>query len=400
MSDNTDDNAQSQPIDAGISEPGEQAAEQAFSAGALHVDDPGELIVAVPAMVGFVPERSLLVAMLRNAPGPNGAPVIDAVARFDLYLDSDGDERLGSAAAYAEAVARICATDGSGEVLAVIVDDRALPPRPDPDQHQARASTHAGLIKAFARRLADQQVLLAGAWAVRTIQANEPWWSLLDTDHVGWLPDPAASLVTATHVFHGRAIRATRSQLTDLLTPDTELTTRVAAYLEQSVAAAHDRYTAAVRSGDPDAYHRQTLERVLCQISDIDSGTNPTVREFADLAVALRDRVVRDALFGLAVGEHADAAERLWLALSRAVSGTDRADAATLLVFSAYIRGDGVLAGIAVQAAHEADPNHSMALLLATCLTTGMRPETVRRLAHCGHDIAADLGIDLGPSTH
>ncbi|WP_063046186.1 DUF4192 domain-containing protein [Nocardia pseudovaccinii] len=398
MSDNTDDDAPSQPVDAGVPDPGERA-EQAFSADSLHVDDPGELIVAVPAMVGFVPERSLLIAVLRNGPDPNGAPVIDAVARFDLYVDRDGDERPGSAAAYAEAVARICATEGSCEVLAVIVDDRALPLRPDPDRHHEGAGGYAGLIEALAHLLADQQVLLAGAWVVRSIEANEPWWSLLDTEHVGTLPDPAASMVAAAHVFHGRPIRATRSQLTDLLTPDSELTVRVAAHLEQSIAAAHDRYAAAVRAGDPDAYHRQTLERVLRQIADTDSGTNPTAREYADLAVALRDRVVRDALFGLADGEHADAAERLWLALSHATTGTDRADAATLLGFSAYIRGDGVLAGIAIQAAHDADPTHSMAILLATCLTTGMRPETVRRLAHCGHTIAADLGIDLGPGT-
>ncbi|MEV2225438.1 DUF4192 domain-containing protein [Nocardia vinacea] len=397
MSDNTDDDARSRSIDAGISDPS-GPGEESCSAGVLHVDDPGDLIVAVPAMVGFVPERSLVVAVLRDGPDPEGAPIIDAVARFDLYVD--GDERAGSAAAYAEAIARICATEGSAEILAVIVDDRALPPHPDPDRHHTRARGHARLIEEFAQLLTDHQVLLAGAWAVRSIEPNEPWWSLLDTDHAGTLPDPAASMVTAAHVFHGRPIRATRSQLTDLLAPDTELTAQVAAHLEQSVATAHDRYTAAVRSGDPDSYHQHTLKRVLWQIADTRSGMNPTVREFADLAVALRDRVVRDALFGLADGEHADATERLWLVLSRAVSGTERADAATLLGFSAYVRGDGVLAGIAVQAAHDADPTHSMAILLATCLATGMRPEAVRRLAHCGRGIATDLGIDLGPGTH
>ncbi|WP_051183209.1 DUF4192 family protein [Nocardia vinacea] len=89
-------------------------------------------------------------------------------------------------------------------------------------------------------------------------------------------------------------------------------------------------------------------------------------------------------------------AENLWVALTQALSGSDRADAATLLGYGAYIRGDGPLAGVALQAALDADPAHSMAILLETSLRTGMRPDTLRRLAYCGLGIAADLGIDLG----
>lgn len=362
---------------------------------ALHVDDPGELIVAVPAMVGFVPERSLVVAVLRHMTGAEQSPIIDAVVRFDV--DQLGGSRRGLAAAYAECVSDICAAEGSTEVLAVIVDDRAREPQRTRRNGAASAGPWGTLIAAFARRLARAEVYLEGAWAVRAIEAEQRWWSLLDANHHGTLPDPATSMVTVAHVLDGRPIRGARSELTDLVAPDAELAQQVAVHLDSVRARAHEQYAAAVRRGDPDGYHRRALEHVLWQIANIDSGVAHTAQEYAELAPALRDRTVRDALFGLAVGDHAAAAETLWVALTRALSGSDRADAATLLGYSAYIRGDGPLAGIALEAALAADPGHSLASLLEISLRTGMRPDTLRRLAYCGLGIAADLGIDLGP---
>ncbi|MFX0580850.1 DUF4192 domain-containing protein [Nocardia nepalensis] len=352
------------------------------------------MIVAVPAMVGFVPERSLVVAVLRGAPDPGHSPIIDAVVRFDL--DQEGGRR-GLAAAYAECVSQICAAEGATEVLAVIIDDRVREPRRARRGGTASPGAWGTLIAAFGRRLAQAEVFLEGAWAVRAIEADQRWWSLLDANHRGTLPDPATSMVTVAHVLEGRPIRGARSELTDLVATDDELARQVASHLDSARAAAHERYAAAVRRGDPDGYHRRALEHVLWHIANTDSGVSLTAREYAEVAAALRARMVRDSLFGLAVSDHAAAAENLWVALAQALSGSDRADAATLLGYSAYIRGDGPLAGIALQAALDADPAHSMAILLEISLRTGMRPDTLRRLAYCGLGIAADLGIDLGP---
>lgn len=92
----------------------------------LHIDDPGELIAALPAMVGFVPERSLVVTVLRAAPEHVDIPIIDAVVRFDLEQGDRG--RCGLAAVFAEQVGRICHGENASEVLAVIVDDRLRAP--------------------------------------------------------------------------------------------------------------------------------------------------------------------------------------------------------------------------------------------------------------------------------
>ncbi|MEV6340433.1 DUF4192 domain-containing protein [Nocardia vinacea] len=393
MPDNTDDAQWPASTETPSAASGRTYEEHA-TADRLHVDDPGQLIVAVPAMVGFVPQRSLVVAVLKDAPNPGHSPIIDAVLRFDL--EPDGGPRRGLAAAYAQAVAQICATEGASEVLAVIIDDRVREPRRTRRHGAVTTGPWAAIIAAFARRLAQQEVFLEGAWAVQAIEKDQRWWSLLEANHRGALPDPAASIVTVAHVLNGRPIRRTRAELTDLVTPDHELVQQVTALLDSACARAHERYATAVRRGDPDEYHRRALENILWQIADTDSGGALTAPASADLAAALRDRTVRDSLFALAVGEHAAAAENLWAALTRALSGSDRADAATLLAYSAYLRGDGPLAGVALQAALYADPAHSMAILLETALHTGLRPEVLRRLAYSGLGIATELGIDLG----
>ncbi len=346
-------------------------------------------------MVGFVPERSFVVAVLRASSDQVEVPIINAVVRFDL--DAQGRNRREMAAAYAGHVGRICASENACEVLAVIVDDRIREPGPhDGVGREVRAGAHGALIAGFARCLLDDhEIALTGAWAVGAIGKDQRWWSLPDPEMRGTLPDPAVSMVTVAHVLDGRPIHRSRADLSALVAPDPDTCAQVAAYLDEAMVAARDHYADAIRRGDPDSYHRRMLEQVLWQVANIEFGTTLAAREFAELAAALRDRVVRDSLFALAVGDHAAAAERLWSALARALSESDRADAAALLGYSAYVRGDGPLAGIAFEAALEADPAHPMAILLETALRAGMRPEQLRRLARCGLETAADLGVEL-----
>ncbi|WP_169812196.1 DUF4192 domain-containing protein [Nocardia xishanensis] len=387
MADNTDD-AQPPTVDEATASP--DTPRERGPGPRLRVDDPGELIAALPALIEFVPERSLVAVLLRRPTAPGSGPTIGPALRFDL--DQDGGKR-GLAAAIASAVAGICAAEDATEVLAVIIDDRMQAPRRPRTPGGAKA--WGALIAAFALHLADDEVTLTDAWAVPVIQARQRWWSLLDTDHQGTLPDPTTSMVTFAYVLNGRPIYRTRSQLTDMVAHDRDSAQEVAAHLED--AAGCDRYVAAIRRADPDGYRRRALERVLYRVADLDSGAVPTARQMAELAVVLRDRMVRDALLALAVGEHATVAEQLWVTLVQSLPGHDRAEAAVLLAYSAYVRGDGPLAGIALGAALETDPSHSMAILLDTALRSGMRPQELRRLADHGLGIAGHLGVDLGP---
>ncbi|MGW4848697.1 DUF4192 domain-containing protein [Nocardia brasiliensis] len=362
----------------------------------VHVDEPGDLIAGVPAMIGFAPERSLVVLVLRAVPDRDDGAIIDAVMRFDL--DQEGGRGRLRAEQVARCVAQVSAHDDVAEVLAVVVDDRSV----EPDLCGSDIVARCGigrfdmLVAALARRLAAQDIALAGAWAVREIQPGERWWSLFGEQRSGLLADPATSAVALSQVLDGRPVLGSRAELAAMVTEDVALQDEVAALLDTALAIARDRYARAVRRGEPDAYSRQALEYVLWQVANLESDNEPMARELAELAAALRDRAVRDAMFALAVGDHAAAAEALWAALTRALRGRDRAEAAALLGYSAYARGDGPLAGIALEAALAADPDHPMALLLETSLSLGMRPEQMRRLARSGYHAAADLGIDLG----
>ena len=97
------------------------------------------------------------------------------------------------------------------------------------------------------------------------------------------------------------------------------------------------------------------------------------------------------------MGDGAGPAESLWADLSRRLPGPWRAEALVLLAFSAYARGDGPLAGIALDAALSCEPGHNMAGKLDQALRSGMRPEEIRDLARTGYRIAAELGIPLPP---
>lgn len=354
-----------------------------------HLGDPGDFLAAVPAMLGFVPKQSLVVAVLRPEPGRMDAAAVDVVVRLDFH--GPGRTEIGQ---MVDRVAEICRRQHAGAALALIVDD--LGTTATARHRGERARRHRDLIEALAARLAAEEVPLAGAWATAEIAPDRPWWSVLGPERTGVQPDPAASLVTLGHVLEGRPIRASRAELTAVVAVDRAERAAVDRVLADVVADARQRLARAARRRDPQSFCRAALLRVLSQIAQVESGADLEPVELAELAVALRDSTVRDVMYALSPGDHAQAAETLWVRLTRCLPDPDRAEAAALLAYSAYVRGDGTLAGVALHAALGSDPGHTMARLLDAALQSGMRPEELRRLAKSGREAAKDLGVDLG----
>lgn len=148
---------------------------------------------------------------------------------------------------------------------------------------------------------------------------------------------------------------------------------------------------------DTAAADRRAVNRVMrtaCQVAEFRALSNREILAIARSLMALR---VRDTLCALAVGALAADVERLWVALSRLLPPPWRAEALVLLGFSAYVRGDGPLAGVALDAALMAQADHRLGRLLMSALLSGMRPDEIGTLADTGYRIAHELGISLPP---
>ncbi|MBF6138182.1 DUF4192 domain-containing protein [Nocardia otitidiscaviarum] len=355
-----------------------------------HLREPGEFIAAVPAMLGFVPARSLVLAVLRAEAGRSDTAAVDVVVRVDIDVTGRVAVR-----AMMDQLADICVRQRAVAALALIVDDRATVP--DARHRGVRARRHRELTDLLAARLAAADVTLTGAWAVAGFDAGRPWWSVPDPANAGAQRAPADSPVTFRQVLDGRPLRGSRAELAAVVAVDADARAAVAAVLESAVTAAQARLAAAVRRGEAEVYTRAALRKVLWQLANVESGARLHPAEIAELAVALRNPVVRDVMFALAPGDHAAAAEALWIHLTGVLPDPDRAEAAALLGYCAYVRGDGPLAGVALDAALASDPDHTMARLLETALRNGLRPAQLRRIAETGREAAAILGVDLGP---
>lgn len=337
----------------------------------VHISDPADLIAAVPAMLGFTPHRSMVMICLGGAPS-----TVQTVMRHDL--PEPGDLHDGVAL---ERLAMLCERADAGLAIAVIVDERAIAGDPVHDSHHA-------LVDHLSVLLAELGIALVGAHAVTAVVAGAQWWSLLGDPRHGVLPDPTASEVAAAQVFRGRPIRGSRRELERLLEPRSRgHRDRVARRL---AVARHPTSGARARSV------RAALEDVLVDI--VDSAGHLGDDAIAAASVALENCNIRDAVLGLAVTDLADAAEVAWIEMVRSLSGRARAEPAALLGFSAYARGDGPFAGVALAVALAAHPGHALARLLDDALQNGIRPETIVDLAHTGRGVAGDLGVTLPPA--
>lgn len=348
----------------------------------VRISDPGTLISSVPALLGFHPRRSLVAICLTGTS-------VGAVMRHDLVLDEGHPG--GVMDLVLEQFAAVAVREGADRMLVVVVDDRI--------RARARSADlvrHASLVERFRELLHCSGIELSAVHVCARIEAGAPWQDLAGNQH-GILPDPTSSAVAAAQVLEGRAIRGSREEIEAVLDPASpDVQERIADLID---IAREDgtRDAALTRAANPVRADREGLEYVLTRIAQCDSGDEITPEECADLALALEHLAVRDSLLALSAGTQAGAAEQLWVHLARTLPDPERAEPLTLLGYSAYLRGDGPMAGVALCAALAADPCHRLAGLLDDALQTGVRPAALRDLAALGHRIARDLGVQLPP---
>lgn len=331
---------------------------------------PAALIAAVPAVLGFAPQKSLvLVGVDRGQMG--------AVMRVDLTDCLGGD---------LDHLVDVASASHADAVIAVIVDAEGAACRLCNDSYRE-------LSEDLGELLADNGVVLLDTHVVDRIAAGGRWHCVDGCGAGGRIDDPSSSPLSVAAVLDGRRLYGSRAELQEVIAVDLERDPAAIARTVAELAAAEQ----AAPAEDPDVARGRTVRRIIAAMDRLAAGANLTDADLAALAYALTDLIVRDIVYGLAVGEAAARAEALWVLLARGLPGPWRAEVLTLLAYSAYVRGDGPLAGVALEQALRVDPTHRMAGLLDDALQSGLRPERIRQLASTGYRLARQLGVELPP---
>lgn len=329
----------------------------------FQLNRPGVLIAALPAVLGFVPEKSLvLVTAERGALG--------CVMRVDL-----SDELSGTL----EQMVDVAAAARPDAAIVVIVDEEGAGCQVCSDEYRQ-------LVAMLESKLTDRGIELLAAHVVDRVAVGGRWHCVDGCGEGGTVEDPSASPLAMAAVLDGRRLYGRRSELQEVIAVTDP---RRAAALAVLIDDMPD-----VRS---DADARSDVEAAIAAAARVAAGAQLTDDTLVRLARGLADVQVRDTLYALAVGESAGQAESLWAELSRRLPEPWRVEALVLLAFSAYVRGDGPLAGVSLEAALRCDGTHRMAGMLDTALQSGMRPEQIRELASTGYRLADRLGVRLPP---
>lgn len=330
-------------------------------ASRIRITSPADLVAALPVLLGFHPESSLILVGLA---GPEGRGRVGLTVRVDLPSGRD--------------VRRVCADAvsvlaGSGAVRAVAVVVRGRP------GSAAARRTRRDVALAVRRELRLAGVAVTAVlWASGT--RAEDHWSCYPLPGQqcgcsGTVPDPAASPVAVAAAVHGgRAVLPDRAAVRAQLEGDVSDHAR-RARLRPPPGPRPERADDRLLPGEGGACddgHRQMLQTCLTEAAEGRLVVDDCLA--LDVAAALADPGLRDEALRRCLGPEAPHAEQLWAALTRALPSPVRADAAALLATCALLRGDGALATLAVERALGIRARHVLASLVDAALRDAVTP--------------------------
>ncbi|MBQ0928585.1 DUF4192 domain-containing protein [Saccharopolyspora endophytica] len=335
------------------------------------MDGPSDLLAAVPHLIGFYPAESLIVLTFHDV---HTEPHVNTAIRMDLPNQGEYDCII------ARVMPALLADSDIEGVVAIVTTTV--------DKHAGHCLPHAELVTRLARRCGELAVPLLQAFWTPEFRADAPWGSYADPRLSGTIADPATSALAVASALAGEVTYGSRAEMTNLLSPQHDEDT--AARWSAALDALTEHPTTGTDSEQCAAQHRLVLDTIqaLAEGGEVDEDILIRVLH------AIGDIRIRDAVFTTALGPHSRAAERLWITLIRsAPTGPEVVEAAVLLTFSAYVRGHGTLAAIAAERALHADPDHTLARLLAQAMACGIGPNEIALIAHA----ATEPGPDHSP---
>ena len=338
----------------------------------VRLSDPGELAAGLPSLIGFRPHESLVLVTLAGETGGR----VGLTVRVDLPPPEHADV---VATALAEAVAR----EQPAAALVAVVSEAA-------DEHSlfgtwAADLPHRALLRQVVLRLAARGTAVRESLLVR----RGRWWSY-ECPHACCAPDAGTPLpagpgqLEVASVVAGQVVAADRSALAARIArPEVG-----AAAMARACLTAGEEHAAAVTARGPDAVAEEAWAAVLSALEWLRPRGAPRLSD-ADVARVvwgLCDVAVRDRALVLSTGPDADVPEALWAESTRRAPAPLDAAPATLLAVHAWLRGDGAMAGIALDRALASEPGYALAELLAEGLQVFLPPAELRRWIEAAAD--------------
>ncbi len=333
----------------------------------MQMDGPAAVIAAIPWLLGFFPTQSAILVLVKDGE-------LLCALRADL-----ADVMLAP-----EEFARHTEPTHADAAIVVLVDDLVT-------AHGVACPTcadaRAELVDALGKGLGANGIELYGAYVVDRIEVGGRWSCFDRCGDGGLIDDPATSPAAADAKAAGRIVYASRAAAMAPVTgTDPARSARLAGLIG----------TTRTTTGEPLTSEQAgiAVTRAIATVRSVADGGVLDDVDAAQLALALLDPQVRDALLGLAISVDAGAATALWMQMSQILPEPWRADALAMAAFSMYLAGDGPRAMEALDEALRIEPGHRLAGMLTDALAAGIRPEALCVLAMTGYRIGERLGTD------
>jgi hypothetical protein len=293
---------------------------------------PEDLLAAVPVVLGFQPEESLVMLTF-------GAP-----RTFHARLDLPPPGEAMALAEMLEALLGPCRAHEVDHVAFVVyTGDRGL-----------AARLAAVLVPAF---------VAEGIGVVDVLRAHDGHWCSVPVRAGAEETTPvpfqiAAHPFTAHAVFEGRVTHASREELRDTLMRNADVEERLGVLMS--------------RLPDPGPADVARVGEIVA--GWVRTGGQPDDAGAARVLRAVTRADVRDAALYAVTRDTARDHLRVWAALLRGAPEPQVPDTAAVTAFCAWQAGDGALAWCAVDRCLEADPGHVLGSCLAECLARAVAP--------------------------
>lgn len=347
----------------------------------IRLAGPGALVACLPQLVGFPPVESLVLIGLHH--GRRGREEVVLCMRLDLdaVQAACAGAAMGRAglpdAAHPRALAAVLGRNGCDRVLLIVVSEQARAPQ-EPSAAPWGADVAAAAVAATVEAVEAAGIQVTDSLLVR----GNRWWSYRCTDH-GCCPAEGtpvraedAELFAAERVWAGDGGRALASRA-EVVAQVAAQPGKAARALEAALAHTRGQRTGNLsRSG--------AIQAVAALIERFDEASPAVATEqWVRLLRDLTDVRVRDGCLATWQGRPGERALLLWCAATRIAPPGLVAPPATLAALVAHARGEGTLAGAAIERALADDPDYRLAQYAAQGLTAGISPAEVQ------HTIAA-----------